>query len=329
MRQYATIDPAFWMRGTGKALRGDVEAQLVALYLMSSPHANMVGIYYLPLPMLVHETGLTFEGASKGLRRLSESGFVEVDEETDYVFVPNLAKHQVGETLSPKDNRRTAVVRLLRELGDHPFVAKFIEKYRDSYALDADFAIADSSDKDKGLRRGFEGASKPENREQGSENREQRAESRESAARSSPALASPEPGPPSFGANALAAVVSAEVSAAGAGSYPADIPLGTHQSDAIAAANWLRAEARRLGRPAAELCAESVRDYLASDFARKQRGRVSMTAWFREPARNAPWARSGAPPASGNQPSAPDEFRGVTSAEIDGLWRKEAGDAAA
>lgn len=115
---------------------------------------------------------------------------------------------------------------------------------------------------------------------------------------------------PRFGANDVAAVVSAELDAAGAGSYPADIPLGTHQSEAIAAASWLRGQAQRTGRPAAELCAESVRDYLRSDFARKQRdksGSVSMTQWFREPARNAPWARSGST-ARGSAPSPHADF---------------------
>lgn len=178
MRDYAKIDSKFWMRGTGKALRGDLEAQLIALYLMSSPHANMIGVYYLPVALLAAETGIPFEGASKGLRRLSEEGLVEVDEETDHVFVVNMARHQVGESLSAKDNRRSAVVRLLRELGDNPLVARFLLKYREIYALEAEFPAPQTETKtegaSKGLRRGS--ARGFEAREQRTENREQRTE---------------------------------------------------------------------------------------------------------------------------------------------------------
>ena len=44
MRDYAKIRPVFWTRGTGKKLRGDPEAQVVALYLMSAPLSHMTGL---------------------------------------------------------------------------------------------------------------------------------------------------------------------------------------------------------------------------------------------------------------------------------------------
>lgn len=318
-RGYATVDSSFWMRGTGKQLRGDVEAQIIALYLMSSPSSTMTGIYYLPLATLAYETGIPSEGASKALRRLSEVGFVEVDEETDFVFVVNLAKHQVGKTLAPKDNNRIAVVRQLRELDGHPLVESFLNKYRDLYGLSEEFPRAETIAPSKPLKPPFEGASKPENREQGSESRDQRTGIRESAARSSRTHAQEPPRSPSeapprrFDQNDLTAVVSAELREAKAGSYPADIPLGTHASEAIAAARYFVAEGERLGRPPNELCRESVRDFIASPFAveqRRSKGSLSMTQWFREPSRNAPWARGDRPvgAARGNAPSTHEEF---------------------
>ena len=69
MRDYGKISPSFWTGKTGKAIKaGGQEAVVVAMYLMSSPHSNMIGLYYLPMMYLAHETGLGFEGASKGLQ---------------------------------------------------------------------------------------------------------------------------------------------------------------------------------------------------------------------------------------------------------------------
>jgi hypothetical protein len=68
MRDFGKVNPQFWIGSTGKRLRGNPEAQLVALYLMTCPHANMIGVFHCPILYISHETGLPLEGASKGLR---------------------------------------------------------------------------------------------------------------------------------------------------------------------------------------------------------------------------------------------------------------------
>jgi hypothetical protein len=45
MRDYAKIAPQFWIGSTGKA-----------------PHANMLGIYYLPPIFIAHEIGIPLKG---------------------------------------------------------------------------------------------------------------------------------------------------------------------------------------------------------------------------------------------------------------------------
>ena len=43
-RDYAIVTPQFWTGTTGREIRArGRDAQLVALYLMTSPHANMLG----------------------------------------------------------------------------------------------------------------------------------------------------------------------------------------------------------------------------------------------------------------------------------------------
>lgn len=135
MRAYASISPMFWTRGSGKRLRGDAHAQVVALYLMSSPATSMIGIFHLALPTLCHETGLSFEEASKGLQRCSEEGLVFWDEEEELVFVPALAKHQIGEELKERDHKVKGVAKALAPFKGHRFYSMFVERYADCYRL--------------------------------------------------------------------------------------------------------------------------------------------------------------------------------------------------
>ena len=71
MRAYGKVLPRFWTGETGKALRTlGAEAQVVAMYLVTGPSASWLGLYYLPMPTLCHETGRGLQGARKALGSL-------------------------------------------------------------------------------------------------------------------------------------------------------------------------------------------------------------------------------------------------------------------
>lgn len=135
MRDYARVSPAFWTKGSGKALRGDRDAQLVALYVVTCPSANMIGLYYLPITLLAHEVGISIEGARKALRRVETAGFAYYDEVSELVWVPNAAAYQIGDELIGADKRRAAVLRELTSVGKHRFVRDFFDKYGAPYGL--------------------------------------------------------------------------------------------------------------------------------------------------------------------------------------------------
>lgn len=111
MRDYAKVTPAFWIGHTGKTFRGDVEAQLLALYLMTSPHSNMIGVYHCPILYMAHEIGIGLEGASKALERLIEAGFCTYEAGSELVFVHRMAAFQISESLKPGDNRVKGVIK--------------------------------------------------------------------------------------------------------------------------------------------------------------------------------------------------------------------------
>jgi hypothetical protein len=136
MRDYAKITPQFWIGPTGKAIKQlGIEAQLVALYLITNPHANMLGIYYLPAIFIAHETGIPFEGVSSALLNLCELGFCSYDEPSEYVWVHEMAFYQVGEQLKPNDNRVKGINETYESLPNLSFLKDFYDKYKEAFLL--------------------------------------------------------------------------------------------------------------------------------------------------------------------------------------------------
>lgn len=135
MRDHAIVSPHFWTGDTGRQLRKDPEAQRVAFYLMTCPGSNMIGLYYLPIPLICHEVGISEEGAYKALARLSEVGFAEYDAPSEVVFVKQMARYQIGDTISVKDNRHLGVQRQLAQMKSSRFYNEFVERYNESFHL--------------------------------------------------------------------------------------------------------------------------------------------------------------------------------------------------
>lgn len=152
MRDYGTIAPQFWIGTTGKRLRGDKDAQLLAAYLPTSPHASATGVYHCPVLYMAHETGLTLEEASKALRRLSEEGFCEYDEASETVFVIKMAEHQIGETVKPSDKRHAWLKKELEKM-PKAFKTRFLTIYGVAFNLvDPSQSGSPSEDPSKPLR---------------------------------------------------------------------------------------------------------------------------------------------------------------------------------
>lgn len=130
MRDYAKVAPQFWSGRTGRALKTKgPEAVIVAMYLMTCQHANMLGLYYLNPSYITADTGLSLEGAMKGLRSACEVGFCRFDEDSMVVWVVEMARYQIAGQLEAKDNRCKGIQREYDALPENPYLAPFFEKY--------------------------------------------------------------------------------------------------------------------------------------------------------------------------------------------------------
>jgi hypothetical protein len=136
MRDYGKVSPKFWIGQTGKALRKQgLEAQLVALYLLTSPHANMLGLYYVPKAFIAHEIGLGFEAASKGLQGCIEAGFCRYDDDSEMVWVMEMARFQIADQLKDKDLRIKGVQNEYDSLPENPYLGGFFAMYAKAFCM--------------------------------------------------------------------------------------------------------------------------------------------------------------------------------------------------
>ena len=137
MRAYSQVAPTFWTGTTGREIRYLGRAtQLVALYLLTCPSANMAGLFYLPLPTLSHETGVALATAKRILKNLGELEFAHYDVRSETVWVVAMARYQVGEELKPGDKRIPAIVRELEQYRSSAFFNDYLKRYGEAFHLE-------------------------------------------------------------------------------------------------------------------------------------------------------------------------------------------------
>ena len=166
--QYGVLFPRFWEGTTGRQLQEKGrDAVILAAYLASCRHANMIGLYELPLVFLERELSVLRSRAHilKAFHALQEVSYATYDMGTEHVWVREMARIRLGlepaETINQGDNKHKAVVKLYVSAKSNPFLAPFFDRYH------ATLRLAESGrhfnrlfTACKGLRRGLVAARK-------------------------------------------------------------------------------------------------------------------------------------------------------------------------
>lgn len=88
MREYGQVQSAFWQSPDAQSWSDT--GKLLALYLLTGPHANGVGCYRLPDGYVMADLGWSQERVSKGFDELSAKGFANRFD--GVVFIPNFLR---------------------------------------------------------------------------------------------------------------------------------------------------------------------------------------------------------------------------------------------
>ncbi len=138
MRTYSVVNGRFWtqLSETGTEIRAlGLDAVAVALYLITNPHSNALGVYYLPLATMSHDLCISQEVAQRILEAVCSTGFAEYFAEESVVWVPQQARYQIGETMKATDHRRAWALRELKKFEGTVAYEKFLERYAEAFHL--------------------------------------------------------------------------------------------------------------------------------------------------------------------------------------------------
>jgi hypothetical protein len=132
MRKFVMVSPNFWVGQTGRDLRNAGQnAQLVALYLLSNPHANYTGLYRLPTVYIANDLGLSLDDVHTTLKAIEQTDFARYDHASEYVWIVEGARHQLGADLKPNDNK---VKYVNKEFAAITKSCRFLRDYFNKYA---------------------------------------------------------------------------------------------------------------------------------------------------------------------------------------------------
>jgi hypothetical protein len=90
MRDYGKIFTSFWTSQTTRALSED--GRTLALYLLSSPHSNIIGVFRVPDGYVAEDLQWSSERVSKAFDNLSQNGWATRNKETGWVVICHYLK---------------------------------------------------------------------------------------------------------------------------------------------------------------------------------------------------------------------------------------------
>lgn len=136
MRRYSKVSPKVWTGELGRAMRGDPDLQSAVFYLVSNPHVTMAGIYRVPIPYAMGDTGFSQDALERVFDRLVELRFIEWDKDREVIWVKDYARHEFAskddpENVNASKTQKVAIRNALSELEPSPLVQSFAETYPD------------------------------------------------------------------------------------------------------------------------------------------------------------------------------------------------------
>ena len=132
--EFRAVYGSIWTGDTGRQIKAaGKEAQILALYLVTCSHSNMIGVYHLPLAYAAYDTGLTLDEIAAARQVLEGLTFAVYDDASEWVFVVNGYGYQCADAegrLPSKaaDKRLVGALALFRQVPGS-LQARFAQRY--------------------------------------------------------------------------------------------------------------------------------------------------------------------------------------------------------
>lgn len=132
MKGYGVIRGVLWTRDA-RPLRGDPVALLLLVYLITTQHGTMIGLYYWPAAMARAELGLDERELERARAELERHGLAHYDAETEIWYVPE--RVELLGVLKSGDKRRARVRDLFESVAHSRLAHDFLERHGSALGL--------------------------------------------------------------------------------------------------------------------------------------------------------------------------------------------------
>ncbi len=106
MRVYGKVATGFWQ--DEKMLPLNDREKLLALYLLTGPHSNMLGCFRLPIGYISADLNWSPKAVQRGLAALARIGYLRRNEATGLTLLPNYFRYNMIE--NPNVGKRAAAL---------------------------------------------------------------------------------------------------------------------------------------------------------------------------------------------------------------------------
>ena len=121
LNRYTLVYNQFWV---DKKIAGlDIHGKMLFIYLISSPHSNMLGYYRLPLAYAATDIGWDLETTTKALDQLIEHQLISYDRAEAIILVRNYLKYNPIQN----DNQAKGAIRVAQEVQSENLVPDLLE----------------------------------------------------------------------------------------------------------------------------------------------------------------------------------------------------------
>lgn len=127
MRDYGKVYCTFWTSEDTRDLSDD--GKLLALYLLTTGHANIVGCFRIPDAYVCDDIGWTAERVSKGFQELLAKGFATRNERSQWIVVHKFLRWNQIENPNQAKAARKAALAIPESSGVLGFMADALRKF--------------------------------------------------------------------------------------------------------------------------------------------------------------------------------------------------------
>ncbi len=127
MKGFGKVSGQFWISDDIQSLSD--KAKLLALYLLTTGHGNLIGIFRMPKGYIAADLNWDEPSVERAITELTTSGFLLASEHCHYICIPQFMEHNPVDNITQIDARLKLLVRLPESLlEDLPEVTSVIQR---------------------------------------------------------------------------------------------------------------------------------------------------------------------------------------------------------